>query len=468
LKFEVEQNVTMHVLVAGAGLAGLAAARELEARGFDVTVIEARSRVGGRVWTWRNGLKFRQHAEAGADLIESEQQALIDLIRELGLKTVPILKTGFGYCGTDRRGKVCIQSIERGFESIDESFEQFIRDYKVSEMRWDSAIAQRLARQSVAEWLKETRADPWLTSRFRGLRGLFLADPEQLSLIALVDFFASNGFGAGTMLRVKDGNDRIATEAARQLKRRVRLRTILKRVRVRKNQIIASVDDRTGLAEVTADYLVVALPASTAKDVRFDALLPEPQRDAMTRLKYGHATRLVMQFARRFWKKAGRPNAFGSDQPTGAVWDGNEHQKGPAGILSLLAGGQASGALQAIWKDGGAEAVAARLSWLGTPAPVLAARTVSWEDDPWARGGYAYFDPAFDPRLREWLARPAGRIVFAGEHTSLKWQGYMNGGVESGRRAAAEIAAMQGDRLHPPSNPSFLAQHVRPTRRSIA
>jgi len=65
-----------------------------------------------------------------------------------------------------------------------------------------------------------------------------------------------------------------------------------------------------------------------------------------------------------------------------------------------------------------------------------------WDDDPWAQGGYAYFDPTFEPRWRAWLARPAGRIVFAGEHTSVKAQGYMNGAIETGLRAAAEIAAL--------------------------
>ena len=57
-------------------------------------------------------------------------------------------------------------------------------------------------------------------------------------------------------------------------------------------------------------------------------------------------------------------------------------------------------------------------------------------------GGYAYFDPGFDPLCRAWLARPAGRIVFAGEHTSVRWQGYMNGAIESGLRAAAEADAL--------------------------
>ena len=73
---------------------------------------------------------------------------------------------------------------------------------------------------------------------------------------------------------------------------------------------------------------------------------------------------------------------------------------------------------------------------------MLVVAVVAREQDPHARGGYAYFDPGFDPSLRAWLARPFGRLFFAGEHTSIKWQGYMNGAIESGRRAAAEVAAV--------------------------
>jgi monoamine oxidase len=86
-------------------------------------------------------------------------------------------------------------------------------------------------------------------------------------------------------------------------------------------------------------------------------------------------------------------------------------------------------------------AVAAGLSWLGPPSGVLASRTITWEHDPWAKGGYAYFPPTFRPADRDALARPAGRVFFAGEHTSIRWQGYMNGAIESGRRAAAEVTA---------------------------
>ena len=83
-----------------------------------------------------------------------------------------------------------------------------------------------------------------------------------------------------------------------------------------------------------------------------------------------------------------------------------------------------------------------QLSWLGEPAHLIAAASYSWEADRWARGGYAVFTPSFDPALRDWLARPSGRIVFAGEHTSRQWQGFMSGAIESGRRAALEVAML--------------------------
>ena len=77
--------------------------------------------------------------------------------------------------------------------------------------------------------------------------------------------------------------------------------------------------------------------------------------------------------------------------------------------------------------------------WDSSEEQGTAVHVADWTADPWARGGYAYIDPGFDPAWRPLLARRAGRVVFAGEHTSERWQGYMNGAGESGQRASREL-----------------------------
>jgi len=290
-----------------------------------------------------------------------------------------------------------------------------------------------------------------IRDRVRGLRGLFLAEPEDLSLLALVDFMAAdpmNGQADGS-LRIATGNDSLATALALRLRGTVRTGVILRGVRQTAKGVAVVLDTSDRLSEWRGDYLVCALPASTARDVVFTPALPEVQAEAMRRLRYGAATRVLLQFDRRFWRRAGRPRAFASTQPHGAVWDGNEQQRGRRGILSLLAGGAAAGQLAGLADREGPVGVAQSLAWLGRPATIIHSRIIRWDEDPWAKGGYAFFDPGFDPRWRDVLAHPSGRIVFCGEHTSVRWQGYMNGAVESGRRAASELAALAADTAGP-------------------
>jgi monoamine oxidase len=433
------------VLIAGAGLAGLTAARDLSSKGADVAVIDARPRIGGRVLTRRAPFQHRQHAEAGGDLIDEDQQEICTLIGELGLRRVPVLPGGFTairQVGAGRRiaGRSSWDELERRLAPE-------IRAFCLSERRWDSAVARGLGRESVSGWLDRTRAPKALRTMAKGLRGFFLADPDDLSLLALVDQFAEDGApGGGKIFRLQGGNDRIAASLAEPLGRRVRLNTILRAVARSPAGVIASVETAAGLEQVSADFLVCTLPATTLSDVTFEPGLPEPQRDAIQRLKYGHATKTALQFKPANWRTRGTPRAFGTSLPIGAVWDGNEEQRGSSGILTLLAGGRASAATQSLLASGGPARLVEQIDWLDLEkTELLAWDSLTWENERWSRGGYAFFDHAYNPAAREWLARPCGRIVFAGEHTSLKWQGYMNGAVETGLRASAEIDALMTD-----------------------
>jgi monoamine oxidase len=433
------------VLVAGAGLAGLAAARDLANLGADVTVVEARDRVGGRVLTIRNGFAESQHGEAGGDMIDDAHTEIKRLAGELGLSLTPVLRSGFGYVRPDPAGKVRIveRDLARGWARMAEQLEPFSRLYRLAERRWDTPIASEIARRSVAQWLDDIRADDELRATATGLRGFFLADPEELSLLALVDQFSSEDSPVPTkMYRVEGGNDRLTTALAAALGARVRLGTELAAVSHRGRGVRASLKNGRQTSQIQVDYLLFAVPATLLRRIPITPALAAQQHEAISRVRYGRGTKTLLQFARRFWRAPARPRAFGSPLPFGAVWEANEEQRGKPGILSLLAGGSASDSTADIVSREGVAGLARSLDWLGSrDQEVLGWRQVVWETDPWARGGYAVFDPTFDPTLRGWLSQPCGRLFFAGEHTSIQWQGYMNGAVESGRRAAAEVAA---------------------------
>ena len=437
------------VLIAGAGLAGLTAARELAKKGAKVTVVDARDRVGGRVFTGREPFLHGAHAEMGADLIDESQTEICKLISEVGLRTATILPGGFASIKQDgHRRRVGGRG---AWKQLGKLLQPEVRAFCVSEQRWDGGVAEVLGRQSVAEWLERIRAPQRVKEAAIGMRGFFLADPEELSLLALADQFAEDGApGEEHMFRVIGGNDRLPVHLANALGSKVQLQTILRRVTQTRDEVITALESNGRVADARFDYLVCAVPATTARDLIFEPSLPDLQRQATSIVKYGAATKTALQFNDAPWRKRGKPRAFGSALPIGAVWDGNEEYRGltrrggeaaKAGILTLLAGGGASDATREMLAAEGPSRIVRELSWLNLKnSEMIAWTSMSWEDERWSRGGYAFFDPQFTPSLRYWLARPFGRVFFAGEHTSLRWQGYMNGAVETGLRAAEEVA----------------------------
>ena len=336
----------VQVLVVGTGLAGLAAGRDLLRNGAQVTVVDARQRVGGRVWTVREPFLDRQHAEAGGDMIDGDQREIHTLARELGVTLVRVLRGGFGYVRADPAGRARMvrRSGTGGWERIADRLARLARPYLLAEQRWDTPIAADLARRSVAAWLDEEKADQELRRTATGLRGFFLADPEELSLLALVDQFAAGDqdWSEWRAYRIDGGNDRLAAALAATLGGRIKLGAEVIAVTQRGKEVRVSLKADRVVSQMSADYVVFAIPATLLRRIPMTPALPTPQHEAIGKLKYGRGTKTLLQFARRFWRAPGRPSAFGSPFSFGAVWDGAEEQRGRSGILSLHAGGSAS------------------------------------------------------------------------------------------------------------------------------
>ena len=207
------------------------------------------------------------------------------------------------------------------------------------------------------------------------------------------------------MYRIEGGNDRLATALAAPLGDRLHLNAEVVALSHRGSTVRVSVKNGRALSQINCDYAILAVPATLLRRMPITPALPAQQHDAIARLKYGRATKTLLQFPSRFWRAAGRPRAFGSPLPFGAVWEANEEQRGRSGILSLLAGGSASDATQAIVAKHGVRGLARRARLARRAAAELtASRQIVWEQDPFARGGYAYFDPG----VRSGAARVAG------------------------------------------------------------
>ncbi|HWI17480.1 MAG TPA: NAD(P)/FAD-dependent oxidoreductase [Vicinamibacterales bacterium] len=429
------------VVVIGGGLAGLVAARDLAKRGADVHVLEARKRLGGRVWTITDKEFSDTPLEMGGEFIDGEHAEIRALCHELRLTLTPVLKHGFGLA-LDANGRVQVFNGQRQIWSdFKAALAQEAAALQSAGCDWNSTVAQLIARHSLQSVLQARGASREVLALGQALRGFFLADADQLSALIGVELsLQENAPGHVTVSRIKGGNDRLVQALAKQKGVKISLESVVTRIEHDDKEVRVVVADGSKRgAVIKGDYLVLAIPATVARSLDISPAPPASLRRAWQALLPGPATKAHVRFDKGWWRKPGRPRAWGTNLDSGALW---EHSgTGPA-CLTMLAGGRASIELRSLLEESGPQRVIRRLSWLGEPEDARDFRSISWELDPFARGGYAAFGTDFRPEWRSEMSRSIGRVTFAGDHTSRKWQGYMNGAVESGQRAARDIEAI--------------------------
>lgn len=425
------------IVVIGAGLAGLVAADRLRARGYDVIVLEARRRVGGRVQTVRLG---DLHAEAGGEFIDRGHAQMRALVDRLGLSLEAV--TPRAYRSLD---SYVLFEGERydidGFESrAGSGYERFWRRVETIAEDIDprSPLDDRpqLDQRSAADLIDEIAPDR--ISRFlieTEIRSGFAVEPRDLSLLMLAADEATPGTEAGEeVFRVGGGAQRIADRLRSRLDGAVRVDRPVSAIAVAANGVV--VEHAAGT--VTADRCVLAVPLPAARNI---AGLPDPLVAAAAGSSYGIAVKTLRSYDRRIWRERGASG----DVVTRSMetWDGAPAQRGSEGILLGYVTGDAALNAAAQTTAERAHRLSSTFARAVPRSARFAGRAVSraWGSDPYAGGSWIVYAPGEMVPHWEAVHRSYGRLHLAGEHTDL-FAGYMEGAVRSGIRVAAEIDAV--------------------------
>jgi monoamine oxidase len=448
------------VLVLGAGLAGLAAAWELVQAGHDVTVLEAGNRAGGRVHTLREPFADGLTAEAGAISFSDSFKHLFRYLAAFKIPSAPVARASLAVVhhlrgrrllvkpGTppdwpynlkaDEKGQPVLALVQKYFGAVSELGDPADPAWTL-DARW-------------AAWDRVTLAE-WLRSQ--GASG------EAIALLGSSLFFG-HGWAEGSALHrlisdlalfytgqqshtIPGGMDLLPRAFAAALRERIWYGAPVTGI-VQDSAGVRAVFGRAGEERtLSADRLISTLPAPALRKVEISPALPARKRQILDGLEYAAVTRVYLQARRRFWLEAGTLGRAFTDLPIELV---SEHplvrsdEAEPRGILECHPKGEVARRLDGMDQEGRMAFALADLEKVhpGMGSHCEGGTSYSWATDPWAGGGYPVWKPG---QLTGWqpeLARPEGRIHFAGEHTSLLSR-TLEGALESGNRAAREVHA---------------------------
>jgi monoamine oxidase len=241
-------------------------------------------------------------------------------------------------------------------------------------------------------------------------------------------------------LSIRGGNDRLPRALAAALARRILYEAPA--VRIEPGEMSASVVARRrgSHQRFTADHVVCAVPFSVLRTLEVSPPFSATKRAAIAQLPYTSVARVFLQSRRRFWDEDGLPNSATTDLPIKWIWEPTANQPGPRGILESYTAGADARRVIAMSES---ERIRFVLDEMQKVFPAIrdhfeVGASKSWDDDRWARGGYAWFRPGQMTALLPHIERSEGRVHFAGEHASA-WPQWMQGALASGVRTAREV-----------------------------
>jgi monoamine oxidase len=433
----------------GGGLAGLAAAWELRRRGIPVRVLEARTRLGGRIHTLRGYFAGGQYADLGGEFVDVNHTTLLAYLKEMDVPVarVPKGREALFFNGQFKDaddigeyGRGVEQDVER-FEGQSEWLATLIPDPR---RPWKGLDPARIDRISLAEWMDRLDLLPFVKKYYTAwLSGCYATDLRDLSLLMYardMKVYAHVPSEGILAYRIAGGSDALATAFGARLGDSVELEAEVEAVE--HDAAGVRVHYRRGGRARTVDgaYAVLAVPTTILRTIDVRPALSPQKRESIKQMAYGGLAKVLLQYRRRFWRQRGFSGFAITDLPVHCTWDTTGNQAGRRGILTCFLGGKDAERLGAMRPP---ERIASALAQVeqmypGSRRLFEQGASIYWNDQRFTRGSYSHYSPGTMTAIGPVIALPEGRVHFAGEHTDMV-QGYMEGAVASGRRAAGEI-----------------------------
>src|SRR5262245_33017168 len=454
------------VIIIGAGLAGLSAAFELSRLGLEVSLLDARLRPGGRVYTLRDPFSDGMYAEAGAARIPDNHQFTLKYIKLFGLTLDPFEPGNLAQVAYIRGRRIKIPAGEEApLTGLPGALTPEERRGSLAGLweRYVTPVLKEMGNPAAAGWPPDSLKKYDLVTFAEFLRQQGLSPdaialmempyykPEDDTLSALWSLREARLLQAQRReYKIRGGNDLLPKAFAARLARKILYGAQV--VKIERDASGVSVLCRQGGAtnRLTADYLICAIPLTVLRRIEVSPPFSPEKRRVIEQHLYESATRVFLQARALRWRGDGLSGFGFSDHPE-AIWRPTFNQSirrmasGQMGgrdiLVSYLTGAQAR-RVAAMNKD---ERITSTLDRFEKIFPGLRANfeggaTFCWDEDEWARGAYSILKPQEMFSLLPHVARPEGRVHFAGEHASA-WPGWMQGALESGNRAAKEINA---------------------------